>query len=134
MRWTAAIGIFVSCVFMAACVPPVVPEFSGQAPKPIHSTMQVRQAIELALAEEGWKIIAIEQHNILKVYKRDDDQSASVYIVYGSEGYSMEYANSRNMQYNSATNTIDSLYRSWVYSLNASIEYQLKQQAKFLRK
>ena len=134
MQWVASIFILTFSVLIIGCVPPVVPEFSGQAPKSIHSSSQVRQAIELALAEEHWQIISIQHHNILQVYKQHEEQSASVYIVYGTEGYSMEYASSHNMQYNIIDNTIDPRYRAWVYSLNASIEYQLKQQAKQLKK
>lgn len=134
MRWLLVVCVFAFTVFLTtACVSPVVPEFSGQAPKPIHSSVLVRQAIELALAEEGWQIISIQHHNILKVYKQEKEQSASIYIVYGTEGYSMEYDSSRNMRYNLKDNTIDPKYRSWVYSLNASIDYQLKQQAKQLK-
>lgn len=132
MQWIVSIFTLAFSALIIGCIPPVVPEFSGQAPKPIHSSTQVREAIEIALTEENWKIISIQHHNILQVYKQDEQQSASVYIVYGSEGYSMEYANSQNMQYNIIKNTIDSKYRVWVYSLNASIEYQLKQQAKQL--
>ena len=129
MQRIISIVVMTFAVFLVGCVAPVVPEFSGQAPKPIHSATMLRQAIELALADEGWEIISIQHQNILQAYKQKDDQSASVYIVYGSEGYSMEYATSQHMQYDA----IDPLYRKWVYSLNSSIEYQLKQQTTLLK-
>ena len=115
-------------VLLSACVQSTIPEFSTKIPDDHPLTVeQVHHAIEIGLVDEQWQAREISP-GVLEATKTHLTQSASVYIAYGYEGFSIEYADSQHMDYNAAADTIDASYKKWVYALYSSIQYQLNQQ------
>ena len=113
--------------FLVSCTTPVIPEFSAKIPDDHRlSKEQVRSAIVIAMAEEGWQATEPTE-GVFEAHKTAMMQEASVYVAYGYEGFSVEYADSINMQYNADEDTISGTYKKWVYALYSSIQYQLHQ-------
>lgn len=114
-------------LLLSGCITPPLTEFSARIPDDHKKTStEVRQAIMIAMAEEDWSATEIVP-GVFEANKHAGLQSVSVFIAYGYEGFSIEYANSTNMQYNPETETISVTYKKWVYSLYSSIQYQLRQ-------
>lgn len=120
-------GGLLCCLLLNGCIAPPLSEFSAKIPDEYKMThFQVRQAILTAAGEEDWSATEVAP-GVFEARKSSGLQSASVFIAYGYEGFSIEYADSTNMQYNPETDTISVAYRKWVYALYGSIQYELHQ-------
>lgn len=120
--------LFFCFLLLSGCMAPPLAEFSASIPDDQKMTStQVRDAILIAMSEEGWSAIEVNL-GVFEATKSVGLQSAVVYIAYGYKGFSIEYADSTNMQYNAENDTISVAYKTWVYALYSSIQYQLHQQ------
>lgn len=130
----AAISIKCALLSTAAfllfgCMPQTVPEYGVEIPKGIESAAGVVSSVRLALEKEDWQIRRA-QPGLIEAFKVSGNKSADVYIVYGYQGYSIEYVDSKNMQYDTQKDTIDSDYRKWTGDLNRAIIHFLKERAR----
>jgi len=125
----AKLALMSSCVlFLFGCMVQTVPEYGIEIPKGIEGIQEVAFSIRRALTKEDW-LIRDDQPGLIEAVKTSDKKSADIYIVYGYQGYSIEYADSDNMQYNAEQDTIDSEYRKWTGDLNQAIIHSLKESA-----
>ena len=113
-------ALFVSVVFAASMVNPLKVE----VPLSLSSDADVKKAIIAGCQEKGWvpvekgyneidASLAVRQHNV------------TVKIAYGKSGYSIEYKDSANMNYNDKKNLIHSKYNQWVANLNKAIQQNM---------
>jgi hypothetical protein len=114
--------------FLFGCMLQTVPEYGVEIPKGIESTAGVVSSVRQALEKEGWQIRRA-QPGLIEAFKMSGGKSADVYIVYGYQGYSIEYVDSDNMQYDAQKDTIDNDYRKWTGDLNRAIIHFLKERA-----
>jgi hypothetical protein len=122
--WLGVLGFF-----LVSCTTPHIPELSAAIPEEHKMTKtQVREAIVIAMIEEGWQSTE-STPGVFEATRSSLTQEASIYIAYGYEGFSIEYADSTNMEYNADSDTISGVYKKWVYALYSSIQYQLHEQA-----
>lgn len=120
--------VLLSCVIflVAGCMVQTVPEYGIEIPKGVGSAKEVAFSIERALTKQDWQI-RHSQPGLIEAAKTSSGKSADVYIVYGYQGYSIEYVDSDHMQYDAQKDTIDSDYRKWTGDLNQAIIHSLKE-------
>ncbi|MES2204829.1 MAG: hypothetical protein V4496_06380 [Pseudomonadota bacterium] len=116
---------------LAACSSTTVPQIGAPVPCQIQSVEQVEQAVIAGLMDQHWEIISSSAH-ILEARKTTAQLQAMVHVAYGYRGFSIEYFDSKNMDYDVEDDTIDSVYEKWVYQLMGSINKILKQEVKQL--
>jgi hypothetical protein len=90
------------------------------------SATEVQKAILAGLTAKGWGGTVKKPglvHGVLVVRNK---YRAEVDIKYNSSEYSIKYANSDNLEYNQATNTIHRNYNNWVAGLEKSITKQMR--------
>lgn len=119
---------FISSFILASCSSVNVPQAGAQAPCQIQLSSQVEQAIYTAIDAEDWKVIAAEDHWI-EAQKTSNQMQATVEIAYGYRGFSIEYHNSQNMDYDAESDTINRTYVKWVVRLRNHISEALDAQA-----
>lgn len=124
------IVIFTSWL-LEACAPITVPQIGSPVPCQIQSIEQVKQAVIEGLAAQHWKIIFSSDH-LIQAEKTSSSSQAVIQVAYGYRGFSIEYFDSKNMDYDSEKDTIDSTYKKWVYHLMSGINKILNQQVKSL--
>ncbi len=84
------------------------------------STSQVEEAIQTGARVKGWRIVSIGNGEaILDVYVRS--HYAKVSVEYSATGYSINYLDSENLDYNSRKGTIHRSYNRWVSYLDTEI-------------
>lgn len=115
-------------VFLCGCSTVTIPQVGGRVPCQLQLTSQVEQAIYTALNEEGWKVVAAEDHWI-EVQKKSSQMQATVEIAYGYRGFSIEYRESENMNYDPDNDTIGRAYVKWVAHLRNDINDALQKEA-----
>ena len=85
---------------------------------------QVEKAIILAGGSLGWQMHKVKD-GLVKGTIHLRNHNATVDIHYNTKDYSINYAGSSNLKYNSANNTIHSNYNGWVQNLDNAIRTQL---------
>ena len=116
---------------MTACSSVVVPQIGAQVPCQIQSADQVEQAVLAGLAAQHWEIISSSEH-IIEARKKHSPMEVTVGVAYGYRGFSIEYQESKNMDYDAKKDTIGTDYAKWAYSLQHAIQKILAQEAKRL--
>ncbi len=104
-----------------------MPQVGAPVPCQIQSVEQVEQAVIAGLAAQNWQVIFSSSH-IIEARKTQAQMSAMVHIAYGYRGFSIEYFDSTNMNYDIGSDTIGVAYEKWVYRLMDAIEKTLKQE------
>ena len=107
------------------CATIQVPEISGRVPCQVQLSGQVEEAIYSALDAQHWVILAADDHWI-KARKQVNQRQATVEIAYGYRGFSIDYRDSEQMQYDAESDTIDATYAAWVKRLERHIETLLQ--------
>ena len=88
------------------------------------SSETVYRAIRSAGQSLGWHIQKIKPGVAQgKLYLRS--HTAIVRITYNRSSYSIRYASSKNLKYNSQKNTIHSNYNGWIQNLEKAIDSRL---------
>ena len=85
---------------------------------------QVEKAIVIAGGSLGWQMNKVKD-GLIKGTIHLRNHSATVDITYNTKDYSINYASSNNLKYDSAKNTIHSNYNGWVQNLDNAIRVQL---------
>ena len=116
---------------LTACSSTTVPQIGAPVPCQIQSVEQVEQAVMAGLADQHWEVISSSAH-IIEARKTKAQLQAMVHVAYGYRGFSIEYFDSKNMDYDAENDTIDSTYEKWVYHLMGAINKILKQEVKQL--
>lgn len=118
-------------LMLAACSSTTVPQIGAPVPCQIQSVEQVEQAIMAGLSDQHWEVTSSSVH-MIEARKTTAQIQAIVHIAYGYRGFSIEYFNSKNMDYDAENDTISSTYVKWAYSLMHTVEKILKQEVKQL--
>ncbi len=121
--------ILIGLMLLTSCSSVTVPQIGAPVPCQIQSVEQVEQAVLAGLAAQDWQVISSSSH-IIEARKTQAQRSAMVHIAYGYRGFSIEYFDSANMNYDIGDDTIVSAYEKWVYRLMHAIEKILKQEVK----
>lgn len=116
---------------LTACSMTTVPQIGAPVPCQIQSVEQVEQAVVAGLTDQDWKVISSSDH-LIEATKKNAPKEVSVHIAYGYRGFSIEYFDSKNMDYDAEKDTIDSKYVKWVYALMHNIEKILQKEVKQL--
>lgn len=112
---------------LTSCSSVAVPQVGAPVPCQIQSVEQVEQAVIAGLAAQNWQVISSSFH-IVEARKAQAQMRAMVHIAYGYRGFSIEYFDSTNMNYDIGSDTIGVTYEKWVYRLMHAIEKNLKQE------
>lgn len=84
------------------------------------SINQVEEAIQTGARAKGWRIVSIGNGEaVLDVYVRS--HYAKVSVEYSATGYSINYLDSENLDYNARKGTIHRSYNRWVSYLDTEI-------------
>lgn len=118
-------------LMLTACSSTTVPQVGAPVPCQIQSVEQVEQAVLAGLADQHWQVMSSSAH-IIEARKTMSQLKAMVHIAYGYRGFSIEYFDSKNMGYDAENDTIDSIYKKWVYRLMDAINEILQQEVKQL--
>lgn len=118
-------------LMLTACSSTMVPQVGGPVPCQIQSTEQVQQAILESLSSEHWEAVASSEH-IIEAKKKLGQFQALIEIAYGYRGFSIEYKDSQNMDYDIENDTISTRYVKWINALATSINKVLKNEVEQL--
>ena len=88
-----------------------------------YTTKDVKSAILTAAKHRGWRAKIIKPGLILATISRRT-HCATVEILYTQSNYSIDYKDSKNLDYN-GTNKIHRNYNNWVMNLSRSIQREL---------
>jgi len=88
------------------------------------SKNQVEEAIKRAAVRRGWRIKKVAD-NLLEATIQVRKHTVVINIPYDNHGYRINYVKSKNLNYNSQTNTIHKSYNRWVKNLVYDIDNQL---------
>ncbi|MCL2389897.1 MAG: hypothetical protein FWD54_03240 [Endomicrobia bacterium] len=113
-------ALFASVVFAASMVNPLKVE----VPLSLSSDADVKKAIIAGCQEKGW-VPAEKGDNQIDAVLNLRGHSVTVKIAYDKSGYSIEYKDSSNMNYNDKKNLIHSKYNQWVGNLNKAIRQNI---------
>ena len=115
-------------VIFLGCGPVSVQNFNNMSVEDVvnkdASTVEVEKAIIRAGTGLGWVMKKMNDGNIqgtLVLRKHE----AVVAIKYNSKEYSINYIDSKNLDYNPGENTIHPNYNGWIQNLNKAIRVQL---------
>lgn len=109
----------------------VVPQVGAEVPCQIQSVEQVEQAVLAGLTAQHWEIISSSEH-IIEARKKRSPMEVTIGVAYGYRGFSIEYQDSKNMDYDADKDKIASDYAKWAYSLQHAIQETLAQEVKRL--
>ncbi len=118
-------------MLLTACSTATVPQIGAPVPCQIQSVEQVEQAVMAGLVDQHWEVMSSSDH-IIEAHKTTAQAQAMVHIAYGYRGFSIEYFDSKNMDYDAGNDTISDVYVKWVYHLMNSISNILKQEVEQL--
>jgi len=116
---------------LTACSSVKVPQVGAPAPCQIQSVEQVEQAVLAGLADQNWEIISSSDH-LIQARKKSSQMQAIIEVAYGYRGFSIEYFDSKNMDYDPESDKISAKYEKWVYRLMREVESILKKEVKQL--
>jgi hypothetical protein len=87
---------------------------------------KMESAIKIAAEKRGWQATKIKKGLIEARIMPRGKHLVVVNIDYNSKGYKISYKNSKNMNYDPATNSIHPNYNKWVSYLQRNINYELE--------
>lgn len=119
--------LFFTC--LTACSPVFIPQIGAVAPCQIQSVSQVEKAVRASLSAQHWKIVSADDHTI-QAKKILKEMQVTIDVAYGYRGFSIEYVDSKNMDYNAENDSIDPTYKKWTYNLSYAIQNHLTEQVK----
>lgn len=123
-------SVAVTCLcLITSCSSVVVPQIGAQAPCQIQSVTQVEQAVLSGLTSQHWEILSTSDHRV-EARRKHSQMEAKIAVAYGYRGFSIEYQDSKNMDYDLEKDTIGAEYVKWAYSLQHAIEQVLVQEVK----
>ncbi|MBF9015470.1 MULTISPECIES: hypothetical protein [unclassified Oceanispirochaeta] len=92
---------------------------------PIESEMNpqiLEKSIHLSLLNYGWEVTSKNEGKITAKYSKSEDLiNANIEILFDTEGYSISYVDSKNLDFNDKRMTIHRNYNRWIANLNKSI-------------
>lgn len=92
---------------------------------PIESEMNpqiLKKSIHLSLLNYGWEVTSENEGKITAKYSKSEDLiNANIKILFDTEGYSISYVDSKNLDFNDKRMTIHRNYNRWIANLNKSI-------------
>lgn len=99
----------------------LAPEFETLSPKPAI----VEKAIKMSLLARGWTIVSLKPGRIEAQYRRADEFSANIAVVYSGSHVAIKYVDSKNLL--TATDehgqtVIHRNYNNWVTYLEHDIQ------------
>jgi opacity protein-like surface antigen len=106
----------VSCAFAASLVEPE----TISVPLSL-KTDQAAQAIIVAGCVDKHWVPAVVSPTVIDATLNVRQHSVTVRIVYSKSGYTIDYKDSTNLDYNAKKNRIHSKYNQWVSNLNKAI-------------
>ena len=118
-------------MLLTGCSSVTVPQIGTPVPCQIQSVEQVEQAVIAGLADQQWEVISSSDH-LIEATKTNAPAQAMVHIAYGYRGFSIEYFDSKNLDFNPDNDKISTTYEKWVYRLMHTIEKILQQEVKQL--
>lgn len=119
------------CIALASCSSVNVPQIGAPVPCQIHSVEQVEQAVMAGLADQHWVVISSSAH-MVEARKTTPQAQVEVHIAYGYRGFSIEYFDSKDMDFDAEKDTISETYVKWAYHLMHAIEEILQKEVKQL--
>lgn len=125
------LSLSVLFLLLNSCSTTTVPQIGGVVPCQIQSIEPVEQGILAALTAQQWEILSTSPH-MIEAKKEQGQLQVTIGIAYGYRGFSLEYQDSQNMNYDAENDTIDSTYIKWTNNLMGSIYKILKQEAALL--
>jgi hypothetical protein len=121
------LAVVMATVLVTACAPTMVrnvtdaPVVSNKASLTLDD---VRVAITRAGTGLGWIMIE-ERPGLIKGTLKLRSHEAIVDVTYDTSAYSIQYADSTNLNYNESKGTIHKNYNGWIQNLENAIEREL---------
>lgn len=89
------------------------------------SKQEVAKAIERGASSKGWRTNRVKDGLIEANILVRNKHFVAINIPYNDKGYKIEYKDSKNMDYDPATQSIHGNYTKWVQILSERIDYEL---------
>lgn len=117
--------LLISTLFIAGCrSAPKVQDIPRTMITSGKTVEEVEQIIERTVKARGWAI-SDKKPGEMTATIRARQHSATVLIKYDKDGYTINYVDSANLNYDKSDNTIHGKYNRWVRTLDKDIRSQL---------